>query len=324
MLTPLSLALLAIAPLPRLGPHGGLMTTAGAGVLELVVGPERLALYPLDSSLSPLPLEPRDQVSLLCLDHPALPLLAATDHFEASNPYGVEKPLTFAAILQRRDSVLAARFAFDPTEASTFHDHRPYHGGMLGMVGERHLELALVPLGRGGGASAESELQLYVTDAYRRPIPLAGLSALVQIGEGRAVPLLAAAGSFVTRLPRSKEPLDVHTEVRFPGEPEPVSMDFYLEQQPAPAQASTGRIEVRVSGGGFTPARIETSAGAPLKLRFLRVSKETCGKQVVFPALGLTRDLPLRQPVDIDLVAPRGELAFTCGMHMFKGSIVGQ
>ncbi len=309
-------ATLATAPLTA-GPHRGLVARAGDLELELVVGPERIALYPLDSKLQPLPLVPGDKVTLVCEGRGTLSLLPASDHFEADNPYGVGSPLTLGAIVQRATHAEAARFAFSPAEASTFHDHRPYHGGLVGMVGDRHLELAVVP------SNKETELQLYVTDAYRQPIPLAGLTASATVNDGAAMTLHPVAGSFVGRVPGAKGALDVHVEVRFPGEPQPVSMDFYVEKAPEPARAGDEPINVRVTGGGFVPERIEATAGRTVKLRFTRTSRDTCGKQVVFPALGVTRDLPLDIPVVVDLVAPRGELAFTCGMRMLKGSVVG-
>ena len=303
------------------GPHRGLLAKAGDLNLELVVGPERIALYPLDAHLAMLPLVASDKVTLVCEGHAALSLLAASDHFEADNPYGVSTPLVFGAVVQRATIAEAARFAFNPAEASTFHDHRPYHGGIVGMVGDRHLELAVV--GSNGPSGKQAELQLFVTDAYRQPIPLAGIIARARVDDRPAIDLAPVAGSFVGHVPQAKGPLDVHVEVRFPGEAEAVSMDFYIEDKPAPAKAGNGPIEVKVTGAGFVPERIEAAAGRTVKLRFTRTSRETCGKQVVFPSLGVTRDLPLDKPVEVDLIAPRGELAFTCGMRMLKGSVVG-
>jgi hypothetical protein len=311
---------LGAAP-PAMGPHRGLLAKAGDLELELVVGPERIALYPLDSHLAILPLVASDKVTLVCEGHATLPLLAASDHFEADNPYGVSTALVFGAVVQRTTSAEAARFAFNPAEASTFHDHRPYHGGIVGMVGDRHLELAVVP--SNGPSGKEAELQLFVTDAYRQPIALAGITARAQINDRTEIELEPVAGSFVGRVPQTKGPLDVHAEVRFPGEAEPVSMDFYVEKKPEPAQAGDQPIKVKVTGGGFVPERIEATAGRPIKLRFMRTSRDTCGKQVVFPSLGVTRDLPLDKPVEVDLIAPKGELSFTCGMRMLKGSVIG-
>jgi len=332
----ISLALWAGSTVPlATGPHRGLLAKAGDLELELVVGPERIALYPLDSKLTPLPLVPSDRVTLVCEGHGTLQLLAASDHFEADNPYGVSSPLTFGTVVQRATGAEAARFTFSPAEASTFHDHRPYHGGMVGMVGDRHLELAVVQSGK------EAELQLFVTDAYRQPIPLAGLTASAQVNDGAEMTLTPIAGSFVGRIPQAKGPLDVHTAVRFPGEAEPVSMDFYVDKtqqspqggnapisaragaRPIPARAGNAPIAVRVTASGFVPERIEATAGRTVKLRFTRTSRDSCGKQVLFPSLGVTRDLPLDKSVEVDLVAPKGELAFTCGMHMLKGSVVG-
>jgi hypothetical protein len=310
-------AITAAGALPALGPHHGLLAQAGDLDLELVVGPERIALYPFDAKRAPLPIATTDQITLLCEGHPSLKLLPASDHFEVDNPYGVGSPLTFAAVVQQPASALAARFAFVPAEASTFHDHRPYHGGMVGMAGDRHLELAVVPSGK------QAELQLYVTDAYRRPIPLAGLSASAVVNGGREMPLEAMAGSFVGRVGQSKGPLDVHTEVRFPGEAQAVSMDFYVDKAQATATAGDAPVDVKVTGGGFVPKRIEATAGKTVKLRFTRTSRTTCATQVVFPGLGVTRDLPLDKPVEVDVVVPKGALAFTCGMHMLKGSVVG-
>ena len=302
--------------MPKLGPHQGLLAPAGDVTLELVVGPERLALYVLGADLTTRPAAAGDKATLLCAGHAEVPLLASADHFEAANPYGASSALAFAAVWQNPLGARVARFSFAPEDASTFHDHRPYHGGMVGMVGERHMELAVVPVGD------QAELQLYVTDAYRRPIPLEGLHAVASVGGGKSFPLTASADCFVGQVAKTKGPLDVHAEVTLPSEPAPVEMDFYVAAATTQAP-SHGPIEVRVGTAGFAPARIEASADAPIRLRFLRTTDSTCGKQIVFPSLGITRDLPLNKPVDIDLVAPRGELAFTCGMRMLKGAVIG-
>ncbi len=318
MLTILLASLSALlAALPTVGPHQGLLAPEGAQVFELVVGPERLALYVLAPDLTTHAATPSDQATLFTAGHPALKLLPAGDHFEVDNTFGVNNPLTFAAVVQTPSGSSAVRFQFTPEATSTFHDHRPYHGGVVGMVGERHMELAVV------GVGDQAELQLYVTDAYRRPIPTDGLKASATLGGGKPFALTASADCFVGRFTRGKGPLDVHTEVVVPREPEPVAMDFYLEPEAPDHLPRKGPIEVRVGSAGFSPPRIEVTAEAPLRLRFLRTSAQTCGKQVVFPSLGITRDLPLNKPVDIDLVPPRGELAFTCGMHMLRGAVVG-
>src|SRR5262249_1388397 len=51
-------------------------------------------------------------------------------------------------------------------------DHSPKHGGMLGMQGDRHVEL----VERRGG-----EIEVYVYDAWTRPIDLKGASGTVTL-----------------------------------------------------------------------------------------------------------------------------------------------
>jgi len=43
----------------------------------------------------------------------------------------------------------------------------------------------------------------------------------------------------------------------------------------------------------------------------------------VFPSLNIKRALPLNQAVDIEFTPPEsGDVAFACGMDMFKGAVV--
>jgi len=44
---------------------------------------------------------------------------------------------------------------------------------------------------------------------------------------------------------------------------------------------------------------------------------------VVFPTLGISRDIPLNGVAIVELTAQKaGEIRFACGMGMFRGSIV--
>src|SRR5207302_1329407 len=75
------------------------------------------------------------------------------------------------------------------------HDHTPHHGGVVVMVGMRHLEAVATP---------DGTVRVYVTDVWRRPLPLedASGSVTLELPAGRrSVPLslrddaLAASGA---------------------------------------------------------------------------------------------------------------------------------
>ncbi len=90
---------------------------------------------------------------------------------------------------------------------------------------------------------------------------------------------------------------------------------------PGPASA---RHAIRVDAMGYHPPRVTVRAGETTTLEFTRTSDEGCGQQLVFPTLGIRRDLPLDTPVEVTLVPERGEVRFTCGMDMYRGTMVGQ
>lgn len=84
----------------------------------------------------------------------------------------------------------------------------------------------------------------------------------------------------------------------------------------------TQQIEIVVQRG-YHPNRPSLVAGAPARVTFLRREAGGCSREVVFPALGICRELPQNVAVAIDLPAlPAGELAFTCGMNMMRGAIL--
>lgn len=63
---------------------------------------------------------------------------------------------------------------------------------------------------------------------------------------------------------------------------------------------------------------------APQIVAVARREYTGCAREVVFPSLGIRRELPPNRPVVIELpatLAP-GEYEFKCGMNMIRGTLV--
>lgn len=87
--------------------------------------------------------------------------------------------------------------------------------------------------------------------------------------------------------------------------------------------ADSSNVKITVSDHGFVPSSIQAKRGQSLTLEFTRVSDQTCAKQVVFPELNLTKDLPLNAPVSIQVPTDAARtLTFQCGMGMYKSAVV--
>jgi len=98
---------------------------------------------------------------------------------------------------------------------------------------------------------------------------------------------------------------------------------------PGDARADSAHHQAReievVVEGGYRPNRIQLTQGEHVKLTFIRKESSGCSREVVFPALGIRRELPEGVPVVIALpeLEP-GEYPFTCGMSMIRGTLVVQ
>lgn len=99
------------------------------------------------------------------------------------------------------------------------------------------------------------------------------------------------------------------------------------DREPVPPGNSvvSTALAVTVDGTGYHPASISAPAGGPVRLTITRTSDEGCGQQIVFPSLSIRRDLPLNRTVSVEFTMPAsGNVAFTCGMDMLRGSIVAR
>ena len=93
----------------------------------------------------------------------------------------------------------------------------------------------------------------------------------------------------------------------------------------ATSATAAQQVAVKVTPDGFVPAELAVAQGKPIRLTITRETDQTCARQVVFASLNLKKDLPLNEPVTIDLPAqPAGRLAYACGMDMVHGALVVQ
>jgi plastocyanin domain-containing protein len=82
-------------------------------------------------------------------------------------------------------------------------------------------------------------------------------------------------------------------------------------------------VRINISQEGYAPAFVSVKKGQTVRLVFWRADANNCGEELVFPALNIKRDIPVRTRVVVT-ITPRktGDLAFTCGMDMFRGKIL--
>lgn len=85
------------------------------------------------------------------------------------------------------------------------------------------------------------------------------------------------------------------------------------------AQAAT----VLVKDGFYRPETIVAERGKPVRLTFVREEASPCSEVVVFEQLGSRAALPEEEPVTVELTPEQpGSYAFTCGMGMYRGTLV--
>ena len=101
-----------------------------------------------------------------------------------------------------------------------------------------------------------------------------------------------------------------------------------VEKTPPPAATVSAdgvrKVDVAVNEKGYVPDRIVGKPGEKLNLVFKRTVEGECLAKLKAPD-GKEIDLPMNTPVELAVTVPQqGELAFACGMEMFKGTIVAQ
>lgn len=93
------------------------------------------------------------------------------------------------------------------------------------------------------------------------------------------------------------------------------------------AEKNAGKpVEVRITKKGFEPGSVTVGSDAPVTLKVTRETDQTCAKSITVPKLNIKKDLPLNEPVLVEVgkLKKGQELAFACGMNMMTGVIVAQ
>jgi plastocyanin domain-containing protein len=97
---------------------------------------------------------------------------------------------------------------------------------------------------------------------------------------------------------------------------------FWINKSRAASTKIDNIIEIKVKDGIYQPANIEAEINHPITLRFIREDASPCAEIVVFASLNISKQLPLKEPVDIYLnIKKPGEYEFTCQMGMYRGKL---
>lgn len=83
------------------------------------------------------------------------------------------------------------------------------------------------------------------------------------------------------------------------------------------------RVTVEVTNEGFVPKEIAAKVGQPITLVVTRKTDMTCAKQIIFADLGVEKELPMNEAVEVTVTPTKsGDLRFACSMDMIAGKLV--
>jgi plastocyanin domain-containing protein len=95
---------------------------------------------------------------------------------------------------------------------------------------------------------------------------------------------------------------------------------FIQAQKPT---SKTQSVRIELTRSGYQPSTFRLRRGIPARVTFVRRTEDDCGREVVFPAFGIRRELPLNQPVLIRFTPRKtGTFSFACGMNMLYGKLI--
>jgi len=98
---------------------------------------------------------------------------------------------------------------------------------------------------------------------------------------------------------------------------------FWLSKPRAREAQAAQVVRVTVADGVYDPPRIVVPEGGTVTLEFLRKDPSPCAARVSFDGLDTSVELPVGQPVRVQLSPPgAGEYGFACEMQMYRGTLV--
>ena len=78
---------------------------------------------------------------------------------------------------------------------------------------------------------------------------------------------------------------------------------------------------INIEGRGYTPNYLTIKAGSPVTIRLVNTGGNGCTQSFTIPRLGIQKVVPIGNSDTITFTAPSqpGQLAFMCGMGMYRG-----
>ena len=90
-----------------------------------------------------------------------------------------------------------------------------------------------------------------------------------------------------------------------------------------PTASNLQRATIVVDAEGYRPTNVRLRRGVRTRLTFIRRAAEGCGTEIVIPAYGINRPLPLNVPVVVSFTPNKtGSFKLTCAMDMFRGALI--
>ena len=83
-------------------------------------------------------------------------------------------------------------------------------------------------------------------------------------------------------------------------------------------------MTIRATDQGFEPKEVRLHTGAPAVLVFTRESKDRCVEAIRMPWREELYDLPLGEPVTIEIpdTSKAGQFTYSCWMSMLHGTVI--